>query len=108
MAAQVVDALPDGDDWLYEVKFDGYRALIVKNGDRIEIRSRNDKDLTAAYPGIRRPRKLHGRKPRSTAKSSPSTATAGRRSRRCSTGPRIPVTSSFSMRSICCTWTDAT
>ena len=60
MAAQVVDALPDGDDWIYEVKFDGYRALIVKNGDRIEIRSRNDKDLTAAYPGIvAAARKLH-------------------------------------------------
>ena len=52
MAAQVVDALPEGDDWLYEVKFDGYRALIVKNGERIQIRSRNDKDLTAAYPGV--------------------------------------------------------
>ena len=52
MAARVVDKLPDGEEWLYEVKFDGYRALIIKNGDRIEIRSRNDKDLTAAYPGI--------------------------------------------------------
>jgi bifunctional non-homologous end joining protein LigD len=52
MAAQLVETLPEGDDWLYEVKFDGYRALIVKNGDRIEIRSRNDKDLTAAYPGL--------------------------------------------------------
>src|SRR5215218_3125305 len=52
MAAQVVDALPDGDDWIYEVKFDGYRALLIKNGDRVEIRSRNDKDLSAAYPRI--------------------------------------------------------
>ena len=52
MAARVVDKLPDGDEWLYEVKFDGYRALVIKNGDRVEIRSRNDKDLTAAYPGI--------------------------------------------------------
>ena len=52
MAARVVDALPDGEDWLYEVKFDGYRALVIKNGDRVEIRSRNDKDLTSAYPGI--------------------------------------------------------
>jgi DNA ligase D-like protein (predicted ligase) len=52
MAAHVVDELPEGDDWLYEVKFDGYRALIVKNGDRVEIRSRNDKDLTRAYPRV--------------------------------------------------------
>jgi bifunctional non-homologous end joining protein LigD len=52
MAARVVDTLPEGAEWLYEVKFDGYRALVIKNGDRVAIRSRNDKDLTAAYPGI--------------------------------------------------------
>jgi len=27
MAARVVDKLPEGDEWSYEVKFDGYRAL---------------------------------------------------------------------------------
>ena len=52
MAARVVDSLPDGADWLYEVKFDGYRALVIKDGPRVQIRSRNDKDLTAAYPEI--------------------------------------------------------
>lgn len=52
MAAQVVDRLPEGDDWLYEVKFDGYRALLIKNVQRVQIRSRNNKDLTPAYPGI--------------------------------------------------------
>jgi bifunctional non-homologous end joining protein LigD len=52
MAARVVDTLPEGSDWLYEVKFDGYRALVIKNGSRVEIRSRNEKDLTAAYPGV--------------------------------------------------------
>jgi hypothetical protein len=31
MAAQVVQRLPEGDEWMYEVKFDGYRALLVKN-----------------------------------------------------------------------------
>ena len=30
MAAQVVQRLPEGDDWIYELKFDGYRALILK------------------------------------------------------------------------------
>jgi DNA ligase D-like protein (predicted ligase) len=52
MAARVVDALPAGDTWMYEVKFDGYRALLLKNGDRVEIRSRNDKDLTRTYPSV--------------------------------------------------------
>jgi DNA ligase D-like protein (predicted ligase) len=52
MAARVVDKLPEGDEWMYEVKFDGYRALLLKNGDRVQIRSRNDKDLTRTYPTI--------------------------------------------------------
>jgi bifunctional non-homologous end joining protein LigD len=52
MAAQTVTRLPEGDDWLYEVKFDGYRSLLLKRGERVQIRSRNNKDLTAAYPSI--------------------------------------------------------
>jgi bifunctional non-homologous end joining protein LigD len=52
MAARVVDTLPDGDEWMYEVKFDGYRALLLKDGERVQIRSRNDKDLTRTYPSV--------------------------------------------------------
>jgi len=52
MAARVVDKLPEGDEWMYEVKFDGYRALLLKNGDRVQIRSRNDKDLANTYPSV--------------------------------------------------------
>ena len=52
MAAQVVDRLPEGPDWLYEVKFDGYRALLMKDGSRLQIRSRNNKDLTLAYRSV--------------------------------------------------------
>jgi DNA ligase D-like protein (predicted ligase) len=52
MAARVVDTLPEGDDWMYEVKFDGYRALLLKDGKQIRIRSRNDKDLTHTYRSI--------------------------------------------------------
>ena len=48
----MVERLPEGPQWLYEVKFDGYRAIAVKNGDQVEIRSRNDKNLTAAYPTV--------------------------------------------------------
>ena len=50
LAAVTVKALPEGDDWLYEVKLDGYRALILKDGNRVQVRSRNDKDL--AYPSV--------------------------------------------------------
>lgn len=52
MVATTVQELPEGDDWLYELKLDGYRALVMKGGDRVQIRSRNNKDLTAAYPTI--------------------------------------------------------
>ena len=52
MAAQIATSLPEGPDWVYEVKFDGYRALVLKAGSVVEIRSRNNKDLTNTYPGI--------------------------------------------------------
>jgi bifunctional non-homologous end joining protein LigD len=52
MAARVVDELPEGVEWMYEVKFDGYRALLLKNGKHVQIRSRNDKDLTSTYPSV--------------------------------------------------------
>jgi DNA ligase D-like protein (predicted ligase) len=52
MAAQTTTELPEGPDWFYEVKFDGYRALLMKAGDKVAIRSRNNKDLTMAYPSV--------------------------------------------------------
>jgi bifunctional non-homologous end joining protein LigD len=52
MAAQPVAALPDGDDWLYELKLDGYRALLLKNGEHVSVQSRNRKDLTRMYPTV--------------------------------------------------------
>jgi bifunctional non-homologous end joining protein LigD len=52
MAAQAVTRLPEGGEWLYEPKLDGYRALLLKDGTQIQILSRNEKDLTKMYPRV--------------------------------------------------------
>jgi ATP-dependent DNA ligase len=44
--------LPEGRDWLYELKLDGYRALALKARGKVQLRSRNDNDFTARYPHI--------------------------------------------------------
>jgi DNA ligase D-like protein (predicted ligase) len=45
-------SLPEGDEWQYELKLDGYRALAIKTAGKIQLRSRNDKDFVARYPAI--------------------------------------------------------
>ena len=52
MAARLVEKLPEGAEWLYELKFDGYRALILKDGTEVRIISRNQKDSTRTYPTL--------------------------------------------------------
>lgn len=52
MLATLADRLPRGDDWTYEVKFDGYRTIAIKSGKRVTLYSRNLKDVTRMYPSI--------------------------------------------------------
>lgn len=52
MVASSATALPTGDEWSYEVKWDGYRALAIKDGRLVRLVSRNLKDLTGQYPAI--------------------------------------------------------
>lgn len=52
MAARLVTALPEGPEWLYELKFDSYRALVIKDGRRVRICSRNNREMTAVYPTV--------------------------------------------------------
>jgi bifunctional non-homologous end joining protein LigD len=52
MLASAAETLPEGPEWSYEVKWDGYRALAVKDGSTIRLISRNQKDLTRDYPGV--------------------------------------------------------
>jgi bifunctional non-homologous end joining protein LigD len=52
MKAQLVDSIRPGD-WLYEIKFDGYRALALRGGSETRILSRNQKDLGKKFTKIR-------------------------------------------------------
>jgi restriction system protein len=44
LQAKLVDRLPAGDHWRYELKLDGYRALAIKTGSVVKLISRNEKD----------------------------------------------------------------
>ncbi len=46
------ERLPEGRDWIYELKLDGYRAQVFKSGGKVQLRSRNDKDFNARYPRL--------------------------------------------------------
>jgi hypothetical protein len=48
------ERLPEGLGWAYELKLDGYRALGIKTGGEVRLRSRNDKDFNRKYPAITR------------------------------------------------------
>lgn len=52
MYAQLVQQLPDGADWLYEVKFDGYRCLASRDTSGITLWSRRGNDFTAQFGSI--------------------------------------------------------
>jgi len=46
------DALPEGAEWQYELKLDGYRALGFKTDGKVQLRSRNNNDFSLRYPSI--------------------------------------------------------
>jgi len=43
----------DQDDWAYEMKWDGVRAVVYIDGGRARVMSRNDRDITVSYPELR-------------------------------------------------------
>src|SRR5713226_2763245 len=52
MLAKRVDELPAGDTWIFEPKWDGFRALVFRDRDEIEIQSRDEKPLNRYFPEL--------------------------------------------------------
>jgi len=52
MLATLADKPFDKPDWLFELKMDGIRALVVKDGEKLEMRTRNERPLTERFPTL--------------------------------------------------------
>src|ERR1700693_1956997 len=52
MLAKRVDELPADGDWVFEPKWDGFRALVFRDGDEILIQSRDEKPLNRYFPEL--------------------------------------------------------
>ena len=50
--ATLVDHVPPGKDWLHEIKFDGYRALVSALGEKVRIHTRSGRNWTARFTPI--------------------------------------------------------
>jgi ATP-dependent DNA ligase len=52
MLAKRVGELPADGEWIFEPKWDGFRALVFRDGDEIEIQSRDEKPLNRYFPEV--------------------------------------------------------
>ncbi len=52
MLAKAADRLPDGEGWRYEPKWDGFRCIVFRDGDDVELGSRNERPLTRYFPEL--------------------------------------------------------
>ena len=52
MLAKLARELPVGDGWCYEPKWDGFRCIVFRDGDDVELGSRNERPLTRYFPEI--------------------------------------------------------
>jgi ATP-dependent DNA ligase len=57
MLAKRMEKLPSGDGWIFEPKWDGFRALIFRDGDEVLIQSREQKSLNRYFPELIAPLK---------------------------------------------------
>ena len=52
MLAKAVKAVPDGPGYLYEPKWDGFRCIVFRDGDEVELGSRNERPMTRYFPEV--------------------------------------------------------
>src|SRR3954452_13653608 len=52
MEARSVDAIPQGPQWQYEPKWDGFRCLLSRREREVELRSKSGEDLTRYFPDL--------------------------------------------------------
>jgi len=52
MLAKLSSEIPEGDQWIYEPKWDGFRAMVFKSGDDLYIQSRDLKPLGRYFPEL--------------------------------------------------------
>jgi ATP-dependent DNA ligase len=52
MLAKLVRELPEGDDYVYEPKWDGFRCIAFRDGDEVELGSRNERPMTRYFPEL--------------------------------------------------------
>jgi ATP-dependent DNA ligase len=55
MLAKLARTIPDGDQWLFEPKWDGFRCVVFRDGDRIALVSRNKRPLGRYFPELIEP-----------------------------------------------------
>lgn len=52
MLAKIQQDIPRGDDWIYEPKWDGFRTIVFRDGDNIDLRSRRDRPMNRYFPEV--------------------------------------------------------
>ena len=52
MKGRLADSPPESGEWIYEIKFDGYRAMAFKKGASVRLMSRNEKEFGEKFPEV--------------------------------------------------------
>src|SRR4051812_14237189 len=55
MLAKLSGSIPEGDGWLFEPKWDGFRTLIFRDGDEVYLQSRDRRPLARYFPELLAP-----------------------------------------------------